>query len=375
MLQKTKRIIKNITMPVAASILLSSAAYADELLRSATVLEFKDDSVMTEKSSGLQTHLPFLVGKRLENNFRLVNNPEVDRLLSENPAVDRENLDKISKAVPDLDYIISGSYSIINNRDLSVSTFIVDLKTGKIATQYFEGKLENLFNAADAISDEIKSDLGYQVSAQKQEKEEYVHTKEHEDAKAGLLARKGKWSLSPLVRFTFPLAPEGFKEIYNPSFNVGVEIMKVGSKKVGFGFPIINYNVHQADSDKVIGAIGADSFDLLELGSLSFLDVNGMVRFYPVLDSDTIPFLSLSGGYSYGKERESSVTVGRRKSIISSESSDHGGNISAGLGLEQLVGKNISFKGSVTYKHLFLGDGFDTFSLDFGMGFYFGGKK
>ena len=196
-----------------------------------------------------------------------------------------------------------------------------------------------------------------------------------EENKTGLLARKGKWSLSPLVGFTFPLAPEGFKETYKPSFNVGVEIAKVSGKKVGFGFPIIHYSVHEVDSDKIVALIGRGSFDLLELGSISFLDVNGMVRFYPVLDSETVPSLSLSGGYSYGKERGSSVTVGRQKAIISSGSSDHGGNVSASLGLEQLVGKNISLKGSVTYQHLFLGDGFDTFSLGFGLGFYFGGDK
>ncbi len=354
------------------SFTVSSSSALDD----AVVIEFENKSVMSDNVENLRSGLPDMLKNKLEGFFEFI---EIRNL-------EDYNSDSLGEKFPGLDFLINGSYSIINSKNISINSKIINLKTGKTDTQLAEGSVDDLFMLVDKIVNEMKTDLGYENKTGNESSDmddsstRYTDTgnkmpptePDAENYRSGFSARRDSWSFGPIFELSIPAGNERFKNYYNNSFSYGFTWKKSPLVNLGIAGPIIQYRSFPLDLNKVAGEMD-DDFDVLEGGNLSFFNIRAGLNYYGNLDKNVVPVLTANAGYYWAKSDELSITINGGKIALANADTDKNFGILIGAGLEFLTSKNFSLELIGSYEHVFIGDGFDFVSVGVGTN-YWGGR-
>ena len=374
---------RNLVGASLTSLIIASASNSDPLA-DAVIMDFEDKSVMSENVENLRTVLPDMLQNKLEGFFDVV---EIKQSDDSNP----NNLSTIRQNYPGLDYMITGSYSVVNNRNLTINSRIANLETGKLDIQSAEGPVDDLFDLVDNLVDEIKTDVGHTETVSNIDNTgsavDTVETTESESAATkdssmgnaidpiapsrDQTAEESRWSMGPYFELSFPMGPESFKESYKNSFSYGILWNNYSSGGLALIGPIIGHKLFGLDWDKITREV--EDFDVMEGGSLSFFNILGGLGYCFNTDNNIMPSVSVGGGYYWAKVDGLSITVNVRKTALSYEDTDNGPGIFIRSELELLASEGISLSLIGTYEHAFIGDGFDFVST--GIGVNYGGRR
>ena len=227
-----KNLLRNTALAIATNLAISIPAYAkDDII----ILDFENNSVMSENVEGLSREIPNILENRLSDEFDVLN-----------IQLESNELKEIRERFPGLDYVVSGSFSVINNQNMRISSKVKKIGTGQEETQYTEGNINELFSLVDDIVEEIKADLGgeqipdynptflFEGTNPKQEEPKVVEETPQKESHNGMFRRPEKreptlppekgTAFSPLIKVAMPYGPEGFKDFYTTSYGFGIEL-------------------------------------------------------------------------------------------------------------------------------------------------------
>ena len=209
-------------IPVMASLVMTVSSYAE---KDVTVLSFEDNSVMSSNTEGLKREIPKMLETRLSPDFDVIINPD-STVTSE--GYNKESTAILKERLQGLDYIVTGSFSVINNQLLTISTRVTDADNYQVAEQRTEGNLNDLFGLVNSIADEIKTETNLRNVPSKPEQETVQNepsggiytqvrkrdkTNEQKTTKIRKNAddKEGGLIISPLLEVSMPYGPKSFK--------------------------------------------------------------------------------------------------------------------------------------------------------------------
>ncbi len=377
-------LFKKLIIPLTAALAISTVSYASD--DDATILNFESNN-LNENAITLKSEIPNLLSHRLENVFDIFESSKFNKN-AEQIGIDESNLDKIKEDFPGLDYLILGNFNIIGEKNISINSKLIDLTEYKTYSQHAEGSIDNIFQLMDNLAEEIESNREYKARKIKPNREYKAEAKEQpkiEEETNDFFFTKlrkpkikeggtnkeqetqtvqkieeetdKKHTIGLLARLTFPYNNEEFEKFYKSAPSVGLEISN-RMNKFSFGFPVIGYKVFIPDYDKQIEAMGLSysDFEILEGGAVSIFNINGSLTYYLSLDKETIPSISISGGYYKGKTRKVYLTRNGEKEEIFEGNSEDGLGITFEGGVENKLNDKFSIKFSAGYERLFFNE-------------------
>ena len=346
--KKARRIILPLTLPISAFASASNTTAPDMAL-----LNFEDQSAMSENTENLKSGLRGMLSANLSDVFDLV---EIE---DQSTSIDINELDEKHQG---LEYVINGSYVVVNNRNITISSRVLNLKTGEITKQFAMGSIDELFYLVDNLTDEIKTDLGYDAHTSdtitnRDGSSIVMHEKDKEEFE------KKKWSLKTYMDIAFPISPADFREDYQNSFHYGSSLQFYFGNSVAFvGINQKRFIPDWKEFRNVVGDYGR-----LDGGRLSFIGVFGGLGSYVDVNKNFRPFIGFGGGHYWARVKELNLTINKRKTTLFYEDISSGPGVFVRGELDLFTTLNTTFFLIGTYERQYLGDEFEFASIGIGI--------